>query len=453
MDDREAVLLKPIEKTGRGYYIAVSLLALILAWAAFAYTRQLVGGLGVTGLNTRVYWGLYITNFVFFIGISHAGTLVSAILRVFGAEWRRPITRAAEAITVFALVLGTGNIVIDMGRPDRLLNMLRYGRFQSPLVWDVVSLSIYLTASITYLFLPLIPDLAILRDRPGLAPWRRWLYTRLSLGWTGTEKQKQRLERLIGIMAVLIIPIAVSVHTVVSWVFAMTIQPMWHSTIFGPYFVIGAIFSGIATLIIVMAILRKAFGLYHYITARHFSNLGLLLMIFAFLWAYFTFSEYLTEFYGNEPAGMRVLFAKLTEEFSSIFWAMWLFNFLIPFVVLSNRRTRTVTGTVLTSILVNVGMWLERYNIVVPTLTRPRLPTPVASYFPTWVEWSVLLGSFAMFAMLYVVFSKVFPIVSVWEVREGEEIEARQQAFTQAVEAAHGLPGNLSSQGAGGTGP
>jgi len=423
-DDKEAVLFKPVEKTGRGFYLVVAGLVLILAWAAYAYSRQIVDGLDVTGLNRPVYWGLYITNFVFFIGISHAGTLVSAILRVFGAEWRRPITRAAEAITVFALVLGTGNIMIDMGRPDRLLNIIRYGRFQSPLVWDVTSLTVYLTASLTYLYLPLIPDLAILRDRPGLSPWRRWLYTKLSIGWQGTEEQKHRLERLIGIMAVLIIPIAVSVHTVVSWVFAMTVQPMWHSTIFGPYFVIGAIFSGIATLIIVMVILRRAFNLYAYITDQHFSNLGLLLMIFAFLWAYFTFSEYLTEFYGNEPAGMRVLFAKLVEEFSLMFWAMWLFNFILPFILLSNRRTRTVTGTVVTSILVNVGMWLERYNIVVPTLTRPRLPSPITSYTPTWVEWSVLVGSFAVFAMLYVLFSKLFPIVSIWEVREGEEIAA-----------------------------
>lgn len=435
MDDRESVLFKPIEETRRGFYVVAGLIGLIVLWAAFAYSRQLANGLSVTGLNSPVYWGIYITNFVFFIGISHAGTLVSAILRVFGAEWRRPITRAAEAITVFALILGTGNILIDMGRPDRMLNMLRYGRAQSPLVWDVISLSIYLTSSVTYLYLPLIPDLAILRDRPGLAPWRRWLYTKLSLGWTGTERQKHRLERLISIMAVLIIPVAVTVHTVVSWVFAMTVQPMWHSTIFGPYFVIGAIFSGIATLIIVMSILRRAFRLHAYITPQHFSNLGLLLLVFAFLWAYFTFSEYLTEFYGNEPAGMRVLFAKLVEEFSPLFWAMWLFNFLVPFVVLSNRRTRTVTGTVVTSILINVGMWLERYNIVVPTLTRPRLPFPVSAYLPTWVEWSVLLGSFGVFAMLYVVFSKVFPIISIWEVREGEEIAAGKVRPAHTVEA------------------
>ena len=435
MKDREEVLFLPIQKTGRGFYITIAILAPILALAGFAYFRQLSSGLQVTGLNRPVYWGMYITNFVFFIGISHAGTLVSAILRVFGAEWRRPITRAAEAITVIALILGTGSIIIDMGRPDRLLNMVRYARFGSPLVWDITAVTIYLSASVTYLYLPLIPDMAILRDRPGLAPWRRWLYTKLSLGWSGTEKQNNLLERLISIMAILIIPIAVTVHTVVSWVFAMTVQPMWHSTIFGPYFVIGAILSGIATLIIVMAILRKVYRLHTYLTPQHFSNLGLLLLTFSLFWAYFTFSEYLTEFYGNEPAGMRVLFSKIAGEFSPLFWAMWLFNFIIPFVMLSNRRTRTVAGTVITSILINIGMWLERYNIVVPTLTRPRLPSPVAAYFPTWVEWSILLGSIALFALLYVLFSKVFPIISIWEVREGEEIAAQNVPSVQISEA------------------
>ena len=159
MDDRESVLFRPIEQTGRKFYVAVGLLLIVIAWAAFSYSRQIARGLSVTGLNRPVYWGMYITNFVFFIGISHAGTLVSAILRVFGAEWRRPITRAAEVITVFALVLGTGNILIDMGRPDRLLNMVLHGRFESPLIWDVTSVTIYLTASVIYLYLNLIPDL------------------------------------------------------------------------------------------------------------------------------------------------------------------------------------------------------------------------------------------------------------------------------------------------------
>jgi Ni/Fe-hydrogenase subunit HybB-like protein len=394
----------------------------IMGWAAFAYITQLRGGLGVTGLNRPVFWGIYLVNFVFFIGISHAGTLVSAILRITGAEWRRPITRAAEAITVFSLVLGVSNILIDLGRIDRVLNLVRHARFQSPLLWDVSSVSVYLTGSVIYLYLPLIPDVAMLRDRlAGTGDWRHWLYDKLSLGWQGTEKQWHRLERAISIMAVLIIPIAVSVHTVVSWIFAMTLQPMWHSTIFGPYFVVGAIFSGIATLIIVMAIIRKAYGLEAFLTRRHFNNLGLLLLTMTLFWFYFTLAEYLTEYYGAEPAPFKVLLAKLTGEFSLAFMAMMFFCFVIPFVILAFPRTRTIVGTVVAAILIDIGMWLERFSIVVPTLTRPRLPYALGEYFPTWVEWSVTLGCFAAFVLLYVLFARFFPIVSAWEVLELEE--------------------------------
>jgi Ni/Fe-hydrogenase subunit HybB-like protein len=419
----EEAIFRSVFQTGRRVYLLAGILLAIIAWGAFAYIYQLKNGLGVTGMNRPVFWGLYIINFVFFIGISHAGTLVSAILRITGADWRRPITRAAEAITVFSLILGVSNILIDLGRIDRVLNMLRYGRFQSPLLWDLSSVSIYLTCSVIYLYLPLIPDVAMLRDRvnaEGGRSWRRWLYDRLALGWSGSEKQWHRLERAISIMAVVIIPVAVSVHTVVSWIFAMTLQPTWHSTIFGPYFVVGAIFSGIATLIIVIAIIRKAYGLEAYLTRRHFNNLGLLLLTMCLFWFYFTLAEYLTEFYGAEPAPLRILMAKLGQEFSPAFLAMIFFCFVIPFVVLAFPRTRTIVGTVIASILIDIGMWLERYTIVVPALTRPRLPYEFGLYFPTWVEWSVTLGSIAIFMLLYVVFARVFPLISVWEVREAE---------------------------------
>jgi Ni/Fe-hydrogenase subunit HybB-like protein len=425
MEERnEEVLFRSVFQPGRRVYLLMGILLAIIAWAIFAYVYQLKNGLAVTGLNRPVFWGIYLINFVFFIGISHAGTLVSAILRITGAEWRRPITRAAEAITVFSLILGVGNILIDLGRIDRLWTLIRYPRFQSPLLWDISSVSVYLTCSIIYLYLPLIPDLAMLRDRmsqaEGTKSVRRWLYNTLSIGWTGSKKQWHRLERAISIMAVLIIPVAVSVHTVVSWIFAMTLQPAWHSTILGPYFVVGAIFSGIATLIIVMAIIRKAFGFEAYLTRRHFSNLGLLLLTMCFFWFYFTFAEYLTEFYGAEPAPLGVLLAKVSGEFSPAFLTMVFFCFVIPFVVLAFPRTRTIAGTVVAAILVDIGMWLERYTIVVPALTRPRLPYQFGVYFPTWVEWSITLGCFAVFVLMYVIFARLFPLISIWEVRETE---------------------------------
>ena len=417
---KDEILYQPIMKTSRGFYIVFAILSFVVLFAAFAYFRQIKYGLGVTGLNSPIFWGVYITNFVFFIGVSHAGTLISAILRISKAEWRRSITRSAEVITVLVLFFGLGNILIDLGRIDRMMMVIRHGRFQSPLLWDVVSITTYLTASAIYLYLPLIPDIALLRDRIK-GGFRGRLYQVLALGWAGTEKQIHYLEKGIAIMAVTVLPIAVSVHTVVSYVFSMTIQPMWHSAIFGPYFVAGAIFSGIAAIIVAMAVLRRVYHLEGYFREVHFNNLGILLLVMTCLWLYFTFSEYITVFYGAEPDEIKVFMEKFTGKYAPHFWIMVVTCFIIPFTILANSKTRNITGTVIASISVNIGMWLERYTIVVPTLMHPRLPYETGMYSPTWVEWSILAGCFALFAMIYMVFTKLFPIVSIWEVQEGRE--------------------------------
>jgi len=414
----DALLIRPITHTGPRFYVTVAVLLSITALGVYAYLQQFRTGLGVTGLNRPVYWGFYIINFVFFIGISHAGTLISAILRICNAEWRRTITRSAEVITVLVLFFGVGNVLIDLGRPDRVMNVIKHGRLQSPLLWDVCSITTYLTCSTIYLYLPLIPDIAILRDHAGRY---RWLYRLLALGWTGTPRQVRILNRLIGIMAVIVIPVAVSVHTVVSYVFAMTIQPMWHSAIFGPYFVVGAIFSGIAALIIAMAVIRWAYHLENYLRPVHFNNLGVLLLVMAMLWLYFTVGEFLTTFYGGEPAHMRVFWMKFTGPYAPEFWAMVITCFVIPFIILCNRRTRTLAGTVIASISVTIGMYLERFIIVVPSLSQPRLPHAEPIYVPSWVEWSILAGCFSTFILCYVLFTKFFPIISIWEVQEGRE--------------------------------
>ena len=227
-------------------------------------------GIGMSGKNRPSFWGLYITTFVFWIGISHAGTLISAILRVVQAEWRRPITRCAEAITTFALITGSLFPLIHLGRAWLFYWMVPFPNsrylwpnFQSPLMWDFIAINTYLTGSVTYLYLPMIPDMAVVRDKS--TGWRKKIYRVLALGWRGTEREWERLEKAIGIMALVIIPVAVSVHTIVSWDFAMTVMPMWHSTIFGPYFVVGAIFSGIAALLIAMVLIRKYFRLENYL--------------------------------------------------------------------------------------------------------------------------------------------------------------------------------------------
>jgi Ni/Fe-hydrogenase subunit HybB-like protein len=417
-DDYEDILLAPIAHTGSGFYWAVAGLGVFILWGAIAYAFQFYHGLGVTGLQQPVSWGFYVTNFVFFIGISHAGTLISAILRLSRAEWRRPITRMAEVITAMVLFIGAGQILVDLGRPDRIFNVILHGRYQSPLLWDATSISAYLTASLTYLYLPMIPDIAILRDR--LGKWKLF-YSVLALGWTGTEQQQRVLNRAIAIMCVIVIPVAISVHSVVSFVFSMTLQPMWHSTIFGPYFVVGAIFSGIAALIVAMIIFRKAYGLEPYLKPIHFRYLGQLLLIMALLWFYFTFAEYLTGYYGAEPEEMKVFWSKFSGPFWPYFWAMVLCNLFIPLSCLVRLGRHTVGKVLAASLSIIVGMWLERFIIVVPTLSNPRLPFPQTIYAPTWVELGEFAGSLALFALFYLLFTKVFPIISIWEIREGRE--------------------------------
>jgi molybdopterin-containing oxidoreductase family membrane subunit len=479
------------------------LLALIL-WGAALYLRQVFFGLGVTGMGRPVYWSVYIVNFVFFIGISHAGTLISAILRVTGAEWRRPITRVAEAITVFALIVGSLQILIDMGRIDRLPFTLIYGRLQSPILWDIIAVTLYLLGSVTYLYLPLMPDLAIIRDNlpSGVPEWRRKFYTVLSLGWRGTQAQWVRLERAIATMAVIIIPIAVSVHSIISWILATTLQPGWHSTIFAPYFVIGAIFSGIGALFIAMSAIRKVFGLEAYIAKRQYRNLGLLFITMNAIWFYFTFAENLGIATGQQIYEMPILATKLWGTFAPSFWLMvgfmvvafWILvvplllpsrmgkrvfflrpryaqisagaaavlalllfvpysalpvaaiapaNFLhsllwvllifnlIGFLLGASLwfKTHPVAATVIASSFVVVGMWLERWNIVIPTVTHPML-VPYATYTPTLTEISITVASVAGFILMFMIFFKLFPAISIWELAEGRVIEEAQTKLT-----------------------
>ncbi len=506
-------LIKPLLQSGAGFYLLALGLLAVIAWGAHVYLNQIRQGLVVTGMQRPAYWGVYMVNFIFFIGISHAGTLISAILRVTRAEWRRPITRIAEAITVFALIVGTLQILFDMGRPERLLYVFRFGRLQSPLLWDAVSLTTYFFGSVTYLYLPLIPDVAILRDNlPPTAPaWRRWLYTLLSLGWRGNRTQWIRLERVISIMAVIIIPIAVSVHTIISWILATTVQPGWHSTVFGPYFVVGAIFSGIGALFIAMSIMRRVFHLEAYITEKQYKYLGYLLITMTAVWFYFTYAEHLTLAAGQQQAEFPVLASKLWGEYAPSFWVMvtlmitafWVlvpprliperlegrvvfrprfalataasaaFTLALAFVPQTQPVTASVGGisgrtmlligamafaiatgisalpwlkrnlvgsTVIASFCVVAGMWLERWHIVVPTVTHPRL-MPWSSYLPTATEWSLTAASFALFALLFLVFFKLFPPVSIWEVAEGRVIEgARAQVEMPLPEPSPRVP-------------
>jgi len=428
-------LLRPVMGTTWRFWAAIAALGSVIAAAGFAPGSQVCNGIGVWGIDRPVFWAFDITNFVFWIGISHAGTLISAILRLANATWRRPVTRCAEVITLWALMIGGMFPIIHLGRPWIFFWLAPYPserqiwpQFRSPLMWDFFAISTYITGSAIFLLYPIIPDWALVRDKA--TGWRKKLYRVLALGWRGTPKQWHRLETAMHIMAIVIIPVAVSVHSIVSWDFAMAIAPMWHSTIFGPYFVTGAIFSGIAALIIAMAIVRKSLRLQDYLKPIHFENLGKLLLTMSLLWLYFIVSERLTTWYGNEPSEMAVFWSTQTGPFAPLFWTMVFCNFVIPVPLLGIKKLRTITGTVIASSTVVVGMWLERFLIIVPSESRKYLPYAYGSYRPTWVEITLTAGTFAAMAILYVLFVKFVPIISVWELKVGEheKAPAREEA-------------------------
>jgi Ni/Fe-hydrogenase subunit HybB-like protein len=419
-------LLRPLLQTSWRFYALVAVLGSIVLMGLVTWVYQMYMGFGMTGINNPIFWAFYITNFVFWIGISHAGTLISAILRLVNAGWRRPVTRCAEVITAFALMIGAMFPIIHLGRPWLFFwlvpypsNRMIWPNFRSPLVWDFFAITTYLTGSVLFLFLPMIPDFALIRDHAtGL---RRRIYGALALGWQGTPKQWHRLESAMSIMAVAIIPVAVSVHTIVSFDFSMAPVPLWHSTIFGPYFVAGAIFSGIAGLIIAMAALRKFLHLEEYLHPVHFQNLGKLLLMMSLLWGYFVFAERLTVWYGHEPAEIAVLRVTQKGSFAPLYWTMVVVNFVIPVTILSIRKLRTIAGCVIASFGVLIGMWLERFLIVVPSLGHKYLPYSWGHYRPRPVELLITVSTFAAMCLLYTLFAKFVPIISIWELKVGEQ--------------------------------
>ena len=440
-DRLAADLLRPVFQTGRSYFALVGLLAGIVLCGIAAWGYQVYYGFGVTGYNWPVYWAFHETNFVFWIGISHAGTLISAILRLVNATWRRPVTRCAEVITAFALMIGAMFPLIHLGWPWLAFYLIPYPsergiwpNYRSPLVWDFFAINTYLLSSLLFLALPMIPDFAMIRDRA--TGWRQKIYSWLSLGWQGTPKQWHRLESAMHIMALAILPIAVSVHTIVSFDFSMAVVPMWHSTIFGPYFVAGAIFSGIAALIVVMSILRKALHLENYLLPLHFENLGKLLLLMSLLWGYFVFNERLTAWYGNSPHEMNVFWSTQSGEYSPLFWTMVLFNFVIPFPLLAIRKLRSISTAVFASCCVVVGMWLERFLIIVPSLARKSTPYSWGTYSPEWPEIIIMIASFATMALLYALVSKLVPIISIWELKGGKQPGLKAAASVHEAETA-----------------
>ncbi len=435
-DRLEERVLAPTRASGRLWAIWVASLALIIIWGFVAYVYQWREGLYVTDMRDRISWGIYIAAFIFFTGISMAGTVISAILRVSNASWRTPIVRIAEAITAVGLVCGGLFIIVDMGHPERLYHFWINGNWQSPLMWDMMAITTYLTASVMYLYVPMIPDLAMFRDRLGdKVSWlQSWLYRTMAIGWNNNESQRKSLHRTVGILMVVIIPVAAVVHTVVSWIFAMTTRASWDSTIFGLFFVAGAIFSGVATLIIVLAVLRRVYHLEEYITLTHFKYLAYIMASMALVMIYSNVTEYLVPGYKmseHEEFAFRQLFV---EEFAKLYWFYVLGGLILPILIVSYKKTRTVGAFVVAAVFVNIGMFIERYLIVVAGMRIPLLSYEPSNYSPTWVEWSVVASGIAGFMMLLTLFAKFFPILAVWEMKEERAEETPSEPVVDPVD-------------------
>ncbi len=423
-------LLKGVTETPLWFWLAVGFLGILVLIGVIAFGYMVNKGLGVTGLNRPVYWGIFLVNFVFWVGISHAGVMISAILRLTAAEWRRPVTRAAEVLTLFALATaGLMVAAIHVGRPWRAAYWLLpydlsrgiFTDIRSPAIWDLSAISTYLISSSLFVFVALIPDLAVARDRS--TGWRYALYSMLSLGFRGNPRQ-WKLQAVAGILlSALILPIFVSVHSIVSWDFASQISVSgWHSTIFAPYFVIGAVHSGVSAVVVVMALMRWLWKWDKYIRPEHFDALGKLLIVVATAWFYFFVMEFLFGLFSQEAPEIALREMQLFKwPWSMLFIVFILTAYFIPVPMwLFTKVRRNIVLMFWTGVLVNIGMWLERFIIIVPSIARKQSLTFVwSTYHPSIIEILIVIGTFALVSLGLLAFSKLFPLIPIFDIKEG----------------------------------
>jgi molybdopterin-containing oxidoreductase family membrane subunit len=424
---REALLREfapHLERTTPVSVIWILFLISVIGFGVYGFVAQVTKGHIVTGMRDNVVWGIYIVNFIFFMGMSYAGAIISGALHLFRTEWRKPIIRMAEYLAIISLLIGPGYILLCIGRLDRLHYLALFGRIQSPITWDVIAISTDIFGCLIFLYLSMLRDIANLRDfrELKLPVWRKKMYRILALGYTGTPEQEVRLKRATDIMAAMVIAIAIIVYSVLAWIFSVTLQPGWHSTIFGPYFVIAAVYSGTAVLILIMWIYRKIYHLEHYITRKHFVALGILMVVLAALFGYFTFSDYLTKWYGsekNDESLIRILF-------SDYYWPFIFSNYIgvmIPLIVVGIPRLRNITNITISALIVVFALWFNRYLIVIPTLESPYLPIQDSRpdwtfYTATWVEYALTSAGVALFCLLFTLASKFVPVMNVSEMAE-----------------------------------
>ncbi|MBI5858224.1 MAG: polysulfide reductase NrfD [Sphingobacteriales bacterium] len=411
-----------IEKFGARTWKWTIFFLLWIGLGGYALYLQIAKGHTVTGMRDNVVWGLYIANFIFFIGISYAGAVISGILHILKVEWRKPIIRIAEMVTVISTIIGPVFILLCVGRLDRLHHLFLYPRLQSPITWDVFAIGTYFTGSVIFLYLALIKDFAIYRDaKLNIPKWQQKMYKILAIGYRGTKGQKRHIRISTNLLAIMIIPLAIIVHSVLSWIFGMTLRPGWHSTIFGPYFVLAAIYSGTGVLIMAMWVYRKMYKLGNYIQDKHFIYLGYIMMVLGAAYGYFTFSEYLTDWFGSEKWSNEVI-DKIFNPAKYGWWFLFtnIAGILLPIFIVAFPKTRKPGWITIASFFMVIALWVKRYLIIVPTLESPLLPmqdtrTEYVKYSATWVEWALTFAGIATFFLFFTLLSKFVTIIPISE--------------------------------------
>jgi molybdopterin-containing oxidoreductase family membrane subunit len=411
-------------KPSIAWWIAFLISFAMFVLGATAIIYQVSTGIGTWGLNNTVGWAYDITNFVFWIGIGHAGTLISAILFLFRQKWRTSVNRSAEAMTIFAVMCAGIFPIIHMGRPWLAFWVLPYPNlrgplwvnFRSPLVWDMFAISAYFTISLVFWYVGLIPDLATLRDRTTSAIKKK-LYTFFSLGWNGSNKTWRHYETVYLLLAGLATPLVVSVHTIVSWDFATSVIPGWHATIFPPYFVAGAVFSGFAMVLTLMLIVRKVMRLEEYITLHHVEAMCKIIIATAGIVGMAYMTEFFTAWYSGNEYERFTFINRAFGPYAWAYWIMFVCNVFVPQLLWSKKIRTNLLFVFFIVIFINVGMWFERFVIIMTSLTRDYLPASWASYSPTSIEIATFIGSFGLFFTLFLLFARLLPMISIGEVK------------------------------------
>ncbi|MDA8274705.1 MAG: polysulfide reductase NrfD [Actinomycetota bacterium] len=432
---RTAAMRPMLARPSAAWKATVAVLSLVVLAGFVAWGYQLKHGLGSAGYNNQAFWAVYIVDVITFIGVSYGGAVISAILRLTGQSWRAPLTRLAEGMALVTVLIGGAFIFPHLGRPERFLNIVAYPNMSSPLVWDFLAIATYSVATMIFFYLPLIPDLAVVQRTLGSAEGglRHAAYRFLSFGWLGTARQRRLLHGALGVVALLIVPLAVSVHSVLSWAFAVTSRPGWSETVFPPYFVVAALYSGTALVIVTAAAFRKGYRLQRFITRRHFVRLGYLMAALGLVYAYLTFADLLTDGYTGITSGW--VRQTVTGAYAPAFWFYVVAGEILPIVLVAMKRTRTVGGMTVASVGVVISLWIKRLVIVLPPVTQPLVAGKWGSYHFTWVSITITLAGVAAIPLLLMLLFRFVPVLSIDEMEEAGPIGSFEQVSTETEKA------------------